>query len=292
MSTGLLVCVALLGALAGLAAPWAARHFAAPAAPHASAAPHAPAAPHGSAVPHGFAALHGSAVPHEPAVPHRSAGSVGSLVPHELAVPDGAVGLRRAAGPGRSGKVVGAPVVARVVRAVPSAVWGAMVGAVVFAGLAAALGADPVLPVFLVLAAVGLVLALVDLACLRLPDPLVGSAAVVAAVGLTGTALTYGNPWRLLGAVGGAALCLACHVVLALLPGSRLGFGDVKLAAVLGLPLGWLGGSSLLLGLLLPHLLHGAVVLALLVTGRVRRDTPLPLGPALLTGTWLATLTP
>ncbi|WP_307854610.1 prepilin peptidase [Micromonospora sp. C31] len=159
-----------------------------------------------------------------------------------------------------------------------------------FAGLAAALGADPVLPVLLVLAAVGLVLALIDLACLRLPDPLVGAAALIAAVGLTGLAATSGSLGRLLGAAAGAALGFTCHVLLALLPGSRLGFGDVKLATVLGLPLGWLGGSSLTLGLVLPHLLHGVVVLALLAAGRVRRDTPLPLGPALLTGAWLAAL--
>ncbi|MER6596563.1 prepilin peptidase, partial [Micromonospora purpureochromogenes] len=51
----------------------------------------------------------------------------------------------------------------------------AVVGAVVFAGLAAALGPDPALPAYLMVAAVGVVLAVVDLACLRLPDPLVGA---------------------------------------------------------------------------------------------------------------------
>ncbi|MGC4765077.1 prepilin peptidase [Micromonospora sp. DT46] len=238
MSTGLLACVALLGALAGLAAPRVARHFTAPLAPRVAGAA-------------------SNAV--------RNAGSTPRVVE-------------------------AAPGAVRVAGAVPSAGWGATAGAVAFAGLAAALGADPVLPVLLVLAAVGLVLALVDLACLRLPDPLVGAAALVAAVGLTGAAATAGSPGRLLGAVAGAALCFACHVVLAVLPGSRLGFGDVKLAAVLGLPLGWLGGSSLALGLILPHLLHGVLVLVLLVSGRVRRDTPLPLGPALLTGAWLAAL--
>ncbi|MFV2112142.1 prepilin peptidase [Micromonospora sp. LOL_025] len=232
MSTGLLAGVALLGALAGLAAPRVARHFTAPLAPH---------------------------------------------------VVEAAPGAVRDTG--------AAPGAVRLAGTASGAGWGATAGAVVFAGLAAALGADPVLPVLLALAAVGLVLALVDLSCLRLPDPLVGAAALVAAVGLTGAAATSGSPGRLLGAVAGAALGFACHVVLAVLPGSRLGFGDVKLAAVLGLPLGWLGGSSLALGLLLPHLLHGVVVLVLLVAGRVRRDTPLPLGPALLTGAWLAALT-
>ncbi|SCL60729.1 leader peptidase (prepilin peptidase) / N-methyltransferase [Micromonospora citrea] len=171
-----------------------------------------------------------------------------------------------------------------------SAGAGAAVGAVVFAGLAAALDNDPALPAFLGLAAVGLVLAVVDLACLRLPDPLVGAAALVVAVGLAGAALLTGAPERLFGAMAGAALSFAAYVLLALLPGSRLGFGDVKLAGVLGLPLGWLGWSPLALGLILPHLLNGVVVVVLLAARRVRRDTPLPLGPALLTGAWLTTL--
>ncbi|WP_036391395.1 prepilin peptidase [Micromonospora chokoriensis] len=164
------------------------------------------------------------------------------------------------------------------------------VAAVVFVGLAVARGADPALPVFLAVAAVGLVLAVVDLACLRLPDPLVVVAGLLALGGLIVAALLSGAPGRLIGALGGAAVAGAAHVLLALLPGSRLGFGDVKLAAVLGLPLGWLGRDVLLAGLLLPHLLHGGLVLALLVTRRVRRDTLLPLGPALLAGTWLGVL--
>ncbi|WP_406073723.1 prepilin peptidase [Micromonospora sp. NBC_01638] len=167
---------------------------------------------------------------------------------------------------------------------------GSMVAASVFAGLAVAVGDDPALPVFLAVAAVGLVLARVDLVCLRLPDPLVLAAGVSALGGLVGAALLSGTPGRLVGALAGAAVAGAAHVLLALLPGSRLGFGDVKLAAVLGAPLGWLGRDALLAGLLLPHLLHGGLVLGLLVTRRVRRDALLPLGPALLAGAWLGVL--
>ncbi|SBT49624.1 leader peptidase (prepilin peptidase) / N-methyltransferase [Micromonospora auratinigra] len=166
----------------------------------------------------------------------------------------------------------------------------ALTGAVVLGGLAAARGTDPALPALLLVAAIGLVLALVDLACLRLPDPLVALAAAVGAVGLVGAALVAGTPGRLLPALAGAALSFGGYVLLALLPGSRLGFGDVKLAGALGLPLGWSGWSTLGLGLLLPHLLHGVVALALLATGRVRRDTALPVGPAILAGAWLALL--
>ncbi|MET8083491.1 prepilin peptidase [Micromonospora sp. NPDC005237] len=170
-------------------------------------------------------------------------------------------------------------------------VWlGPPLAAAVFVGLAVAQGDDPALPVLLAVAAVGLVLAAVDLACLRLPDSLVAAAGLLALGGLTGAALLAGTPGRLVGALVGAAVSGAAYVLLALLPGSRLGFGDVKLAAVLGLPLGWLGRDALLTGLLLPHLLHGILVLGLLVARQVRRETLLPLGPALLAGTWLAAL--
>ncbi|GAB3184205.1 leader peptidase (prepilin peptidase)/N-methyltransferase [Micromonospora palomenae] len=166
----------------------------------------------------------------------------------------------------------------------------ALVGAVVFAGLAAALGTDPALPAYLLVAAFGVVLAVVDLACLRLPDPLVGAAAVGGVAGLGVAALAAGTPGRLAVALAGAALSFAGYVLLALLPGARLGFGDVKLAAALGLPLGWLGWPILGYGLLLPHLLNGVLVLVLLAARRVRRDTALPFGPALLAGAWLAVL--
>ncbi len=164
------------------------------------------------------------------------------------------------------------------------------IGAVVFGGLAVARGTEPVLPALLLVAAVGLALTVTDLTTLRLPDPLVGVAMVAGGAGLVGTALVTGEPWRLTTALAGAGLSLVGYLLLALLPGARLGFGDVKLAAALGLPLGWLGWPTLRLGLLLPHVLAGATVLTLLLTGRVRRDTPVPFGPAILAGAWLAVL--
>ncbi|WP_308290953.1 prepilin peptidase [Micromonospora sp. RL09-050-HVF-A] len=183
-----------------------------------------------------------------------------------------------------------APAPAPAVASAPAPVGIAVVGAVVLGGLAAARWPEPALPAFLLVAAVGLVLAVADLTSLRLPDPLVGAAALGGGTALTVAAVVTGTPGRLALALAGAALSLLLYVVLALLPRSRLGFGDVKLAAVLGLPLGWLGWPTLWLGLLLPHLLQGLLVLALLAARRVRRDTALPFGPALLTGAWLAVL--
>ncbi|MDW3850929.1 A24 family peptidase [Micromonospora sp. BRA006-A] len=163
----------------------------------------------------------------------------------------------------------------------------ALVGVVVFGGLAATRSTDPALPALLLVAAAGLVLTVTDLTALRLPDPLVGVVAL-GGLGLAAATAATGEPRRLAVAVAGAALSFIGYALLALLPRARLGFGDVKLAAALGLPLGWLGWPALRLGLLLPHVLAGTAVLVLLATGRVRRDTPVPFGPALLGGAWLA----
>ncbi|MGW4464422.1 prepilin peptidase [Micromonospora sp. NPDC004704] len=170
----------------------------------------------------------------------------------------------------------------------------AALGAAVFGLLTAALatdtGFDPALPAVLAVAAVGLPLAFVDLACLRLPDPLVALAAVAALLGLAGAALVLGTPDPLVRALVAGLASGVVYVLLALLPGARLGFGDVKLAAVLGLPLGWYGWPALLLGLVLPHLINGTAALVLLLGRRADRDTPLPFGPALLAGALLAIL--
>jgi leader peptidase (prepilin peptidase)/N-methyltransferase len=167
---------------------------------------------------------------------------------------------------------------------------GALVGAAVFGGLGWALGPITGLPAFLLVAGLGVPLAWIDLACLRLPDPLVG-AAFAGAVGLLSVASIVDGSWApLVRGVLAAAALAAGYLVLALLPGANLGFGDVKLAGVLGLLLGWLGWRAVLLGAVLPHMINGPIAVALLVRGRARRDTQLPLGPALLAGALLAVL--
>jgi leader peptidase (prepilin peptidase)/N-methyltransferase len=170
----------------------------------------------------------------------------------------------------------------------PSTVLTSIATAVSFGLLTAALPDDPALPAFLAVAAVGVLLAGIDLACLRLPDPLVATALGLAGAGLAGASVVLGTAGPALRGLFAALATAAGYVVLALLPGSRLGFGDVKLAGVLGLLLGWVGWDAVLLGLVLPHLLNAPVVGALLLSGRVRRDHPLPLGPALLAGALLA----
>jgi leader peptidase (prepilin peptidase)/N-methyltransferase len=66
-----------------------------------------------------------------------------------------------------------------------------------------------------------------------------------------------------------------------------MGGGDVKLAGLAGLHLGWLGWGPMAVGWLSGFLLGGVFGIALIVSGRATRRTALPFGPWLLAGAWL-----
>jgi leader peptidase (prepilin peptidase)/N-methyltransferase len=167
---------------------------------------------------------------------------------------------------------------------------------VISAAVAAALAALwaghwPIVAVGIPMVLCGVLLAEIDVRCLRLPDPLVAALAIVVVTPLTVTTALNGTWTRLGRAATAAVVVLLLHLVIALLPRSGLGLGDVKLAGVLGFLLGWTGWPTVLLGLVLPHLLAGPVVLTLLVRRRIGRRTAVPFGPALLAGTLIAVVT-
>lgn len=150
-------------------------------------------------------------------------------------------------------------------------------------------GPTPELVPYLLLATLGVLLAAVDLACLRLPDVLVKPGFVAGAAMLVGLAAVLPGGWSSLLRAGLAAGVLSGgYLILAILPGGALGYGDVKLAGLLGLFLGWLGWGEVLAGALLPFVINGVVAFGLLAVRRVTRHTLVPFGPAMLFGGWLA----
>ena len=163
-------------------------------------------------------------------------------------------------------------------------VWTMTAGALVTGLLGATIGPSPLLLVLLPAATLGILLAAIDLRCLRLPDALVALLAAVTVLPLSLGALLTGEPARLGRAALAALLSGVIYLIIALLPGAGLGLGDVKLATVLGFTLGFVGWPALAAGLLAPHVINGPVALALLLTRRAKRRTALPLGPALLAG--------
>ncbi|MFR9795402.1 prepilin peptidase [Streptomyces sp. MS06] len=154
----------------------------------------------------------------------------------------------------------------------------------VCAALAAATGARPELAVWLLLAPVGVLLAVVDLRVRRLPDPLTLPLAA-AALGLLGVAaLLPGHSGDWTTAVLGCLALGVGYFVLFLVNPDGMAFGDVKLALGTGAVLGWYGWSTLLLGTLAGFLLGALYGGFLVVVRGAGRRTAIAFGPFLLAG--------
>lgn len=149
------------------------------------------------------------------------------------------------------------------------------------------------LPAFLVLAAAGVLLTVIDADIRRLPDTITLPAYPAVAVLLVPASLlgTAAVGWPgLLRAVLGAVAAAAVYLVLCLAPGSQLGFGDVKLAGLLGLALGWLSWATLAVGVVLGFAYGAGYALVLLLSRRAGLRTRIPFGPAMLAGALTAVL--
>ena len=140
------------------------------------------------------------------------------------------------------------------------------------------------LPAFLLLAVAGVLLTVVDLQHRLLPNRVVLPALTGGVVLLLLPALADSAWDQLLRAALGAAALFAAYLVLALVSPGGLGMGDVKLAALLGLYLGWLGWAAVVLGALAGFVVQAAVALALLATRRIGLRGELPFSPAMLAG--------
>lgn len=145
-------------------------------------------------------------------------------------------------------------------------------------------GASWELPAFLLLVVAGVLLTVVDLRHRLLPNRVVLPALVAGAALLLVPAVAGGAWDALLRAVLGAATLFAVYLALALVSPGGLGMGDVKLAALLGLYLGWLGWPAVVLGALAGFVVQAVVALALLATRRIGLRGELPFGPAMLAG--------
>jgi leader peptidase (prepilin peptidase) / N-methyltransferase len=136
-------------------------------------------------------------------------------------------------------------------------------------------------------AAASCALVLIDLDTRRLPNVIVLPSYVVGLL-LFSLACVFGADWwSLLRAVVGMVAMYFAYGLIRLIRPDGMGGGDVKLAGVAGLFLGWLGWGSLGVGWLAAFLLGGVFGIALIVGGRARRDTAVPFGPWLLAGAWV-----
>ena len=143
---------------------------------------------------------------------------------------------------------------------------------------------------FLWLAGASVALAIIDVEHHRLPDAIVLPSYAVGLV-LLGASSALSGEWDALlrGVVGMAAL-FVFYLALALVKPGAMGLGDVKLAGVLGLWLGWLGWGELVVGAFAAFLLGGLFSVVLLATRRAQRTGGIPFGPWMLAGAWVGVL--
>jgi leader peptidase (prepilin peptidase)/N-methyltransferase len=147
--------------------------------------------------------------------------------------------------------------------------------------------ATPLLVAFLYLAAVSVALALIDLDVRRLPNVIVLPSLLVAAALMSLEGILSGDYSSLIRAGISAAALFAFYFLLAFLYPGGMGFGDVKLAAVLGLYLGWLGWGNLIVGTFAAFLLGGLFGIGMMIFRKAGRKSTIPFGPWMLLGAWI-----
>ncbi|MDT0265394.1 A24 family peptidase [Streptomyces sp. DSM 44915] len=164
----------------------------------------------------------------------------------------------------------------------------AVVTAVCCAVVAAVAGRAPELAVWLLAVPSLVLLGSVDLAVQRLPDVLTLPLAGVLAGGLGIAALLPGAEGSWPRALAGGLALTAVYFVLFLINPRGMGFGDVKLAASIGLILGWYGWDLVFFGTFAGFLLAAGYGLCLVALRRADRRTAVPFGPFMALGALVA----
>lgn len=126
-----------------------------------------------------------------------------------------------------------------------------------------------------------IVISFIDLDTLEIPTELVMGGAVLATAYNCFSRRPFAE-WALGGLLGFGLFYLIYH-----LSRGGMGGGDVRLAGLLGLALGW---RQLLLALFISFTSGAVIALLLLLTGRAKRGDPIPFGPFLAAGGYLAAL--
>jgi prepilin signal peptidase PulO-like enzyme (type II secretory pathway) len=139
------------------------------------------------------------------------------------------------------------------------------------------------LPAYLLFLWVMILLTVTDLDTKLIPNRILGPATIIGIVLLVAGHLTDPSGGSLIDAgIGGAAYFFVLFL-LALIVRGGLGFGDVKLAFLIGVFAGYLGLGHVLVAGIGGFLLGGLVSAFLLITGRSGRKDAIPFGPFMTT---------
>jgi len=149
------------------------------------------------------------------------------------------------------------------------------------------IGLNWALPAYLVLTGFLVALSAIDIDTTTLPRKLIYACSGAGAA-LLALASAVDGAWHRMrwAAIGAAAVYLVFRVIHAAAKGG-FGYGDVRLGAMLGGYLGWLGLADVPIGIFLGFVLGSFIGVALMVAGGADRRTALPFGPFLAAGALL-----
>ena len=132
---------------------------------------------------------------------------------------------------------------------------------------------------YLYFASVGLALSMIDFDTKRLPNRITLPSYVVMGTLLLIPVVADGDFGDYTRAWLAALVLYAFYFVIAFIYPAGMGFGDVKLAGVLGLALGWLRWGERMVGGFLGFLLGAVAGITLMVVGRAGRRSALRSAP-------------
>jgi leader peptidase (prepilin peptidase)/N-methyltransferase len=146
-----------------------------------------------------------------------------------------------------------------------------------------AVGWSAALPAWIVVGVVGTLVGYIDARTRFLPTALIAPAYAATVVLLVGAALVTDHTDRLLPALYGWLVYGGFYLLMWLVYRRGIGYGDVRLAGLLGPPLGFVGWGATMTALY-AGLLLGAIVGSVLVLAKLVKGRSYPFGPFMLVG--------
>lgn len=162
--------------------------------------------------------------------------------------------------------------------------------AALFVSVAVRFGASWVVPGFCLFFAALLAISMIDLEHYIVPNRIIYPTLFASVPLLVGAAAGAGDWTALRRAVLGGLVAFVVFFLIHFISPRGMGFGDVRLAGVIGVYLGWLGYHHLFVGLFLSMVLGSVVGLILIAAGLRNRKQAVPFAPFMAAGAVMAVL--
>lgn len=163
--------------------------------------------------------------------------------------------------------------------------WLAMAAAIIAGSIGWSIDSRAILPLWVFLAAVGVLLSYIDWHTRRLPTRIVAPSYAVVLALLT-VAGYFADDWHRVAQslIAGAAVFALFFVAWLIVP-HGMGYGDVRLSGILGIALGWLGWSEVFVGIY-AGFVFGAILGLILGRLKIVDAKGFAFGPFMIVGAW------